>query len=212
MTKRYEYKYAVEGLSLSKILDVVRYHPLGFSEAYEERKVNNFYLDTSILHFFYENIDGIARRRKFRYRWYGDLDSTASAQLEIKNKENELGWKETIKLDPKALLKKASLMAHFQTLELSNAELVPMLYNSYTRYYFESADGIFRITVDYGQEFGRPYHFDDPYRVEATDPHIIVELKFDEQHDYRLDEVTTHLPFLRTKNSKYSNGVTAIYF
>ena len=212
MTRRYEYKYAIEGVSLSKILDIVRYHPLGFSEAYPQRQVNNFYLDTANLDFFYQNIDGIANRRKFRYRWYGLLHETNAAQLEIKNKANELGWKETIKLNPKALQKKAALMGHFQTLGLSNAELVPMLYNAYTRYYFESIDQIFRITIDYGQEFGRPFHFDQPYHVETQDPNIILELKFDESYADRLDEVTTYLPFLRTKNSKYSNGVTAVYF
>ena len=212
MTKRHEYKYAVEGVYLSEILDIIRFHPMGFSEAYDQRKVNNFYLDTIPLDFFYQNIDGIARRRKFRYRWYGDLETTSTAQLEIKNKENELGWKETIMLDPKALTEKATLLAHFQTLKRSNAELVPMLYNSYWRYYYESADGIFRITVDYKQIFGRPFHFDQPYYEEATDPNIIVELKFDEAHIDRLDEVTMYLPFLRTKNSKYSNGVVAVYF
>ena len=212
MTKRHEYKYAVEAVNLSQILDIIRFHPMGFSEAYEQRKVNNFYLDTTLLDFFYQNIDGIARRRKFRYRWYGELESTGAAQLEVKNKQNELGWKETILLDPKALTEKASLVAHFQTLKLSNAELVPMLYNSYWRHYYESADGIFRITIDYNQAFGRPFHFDQPYYEEATDPNIIVELKFDETYDDRLDEVTTYLPFLRTKNSKYSNGVTAVYF
>ncbi len=212
MTKRHEYKYAVEGVNLSQIIDIIRFHPMGFSEAYEQRKVNNFYLDTVPLDFFYQNIDGIARRRKFRYRWYGELENTDTAQLEVKNKENELGWKETIRLDPKTLTEKAALLAHFQTLKLSNAELVPMLYNSYWRHYYESADGVFRITIDYKQVFGRPFHFGQPFYKEATDPNIIVELKFDETYDNRLDEVTTYLPFLRTKNSKYSNGITAIYF
>lgn len=207
MTKRYEYKYAVEGRTLSSIIETIIFHPAGFSEAYPQRKVNNFYLDTTDLEFFYLNIDGIANRRKFRYRWYGDLQNCRSAQLETKNKTNELGWKETLKLDAASIRNKKSLSSHFQSLGLSEAVLSPTLYNSYLRNYYESFDGLFRITIDFDQQFGRPFHMGAPYQVIAQDPNIIVELKFDEQHANRLNDVSQHLPFIRTKNSKYSNGI-----
>lgn len=210
MKKRYEFKYALQGISLAEILEVIRLHPLGFRESYPQRKVNNFYMDTVHLDYFYQNIDGISKRRKFRYRWYGDLSTTSSAQLEIKNKENELGWKETQVLRPSILKTKDNLRSHFAAQNIEDTYLQPMLYNSYQRYYYESADKIFRITVDYDQKFGRPYLFDMPYREEAVSHNVVVELKFDEDEISRLDEVTRYLPYLRTKNSKYSNGITAL--
>ncbi len=212
MSRRYEYKYTIEGLPLEAILHTIRYHSAGFSEAYPQRQVNNFYLDTVNLDFFYQNVDGISRRRKFRYRWYGDFESASKAQLETKHKENELGWKDTLVISKGSIATEEKLTQHFRSLGLSDAELMPRLYNSYKRYYFLSADERYRVTVDYDQKFGLPFHFDQPYQELRSDPNIILEVKFDaEDHDDR-GVVMRELPFLRTKNSKYANGVTALLF
>lgn len=212
MTRRYEYKYTIESLSLEAILNTVRYHSAGFSEAYPQRRVNNFYLDTLNLDFFYQNVDGISRRRKFRYRWYGEFNNPSQAQLETKHKENELGWKDTLVIAKENIATEEKLKEHFRSLGLSDAELGPRLYNSYMRYYFLSADERFRLTVDYDQKFGLPFQFGEPYKEIISDPNIIMELKFDaKDHDDR-GVVMSELPFLRTKNSKYANGVTALLF
>lgn len=212
MDRRYEYKYAIDVLALETVLDTIRYHSAGFSEAYPQRQVNNFYLDTLNLDFFYQNVDGISKRRKFRYRWYGDFATTTQAQLETKHKENELGWKDTLHIPIDQISSEEKLKQHFRSLGLSVAELSPRLYNSYSRYYFLSADGRYRMTVDHNQKFGLPFHFDQPHQALHTDPQIIVELKFDAQDHEDRGVVMSELPWLRTKNSKYANGVTALLF
>lgn len=212
MTRRYEYKYAIDLMSLATVLNTIRYHSAGFSEAFPQRQVNNFYLDTSNLDFFYQNVDGISRRRKFRYRWYGDFENATTAQLETKHKENELGWKETKVIPLDNISSEENLKNHFRSLQLSTAELSPRLYNSYKRYYFLSADERFRITVDYDQQFGLPFHFGQAHQALRRDAQLIVELKFDEKDHLDRGSIMKEIPFLRTKNSKYANGVTAIYF
>jgi len=204
---RYEFKYALNGLALDQILNTVRLHSAGFSEAYPKRQVNNYYLDTINLDYFYQNIDGVARRRKFRYRWYGESSNIAQAQLEVKHRDNELGWKETFKLDKDLIQTKDKMMQHFNALKLTTLFLVPQLYNCYERYYFESQDKKFRITVDFNQAFGLPFQNNTKYLVTHKDPTQVLELKFDETHLDILDSITTELPYLRTKNSKYSNGI-----
>ena len=207
MIKRYEYKYHLENGSLAKILNLVEAHPAGFRTAYPIRLVNNFYLDTLSYHLFYQNIDGIAKRRKFRYRWYGEFDNENTAQLEIKYKENELGWKELISLNLGDISSRQKLIQHFETTKLTNYFFEPKLYNQYSRYYFISSNEKFRLTVDYNQKFGIPFCYKEPYDIKHDDSSIIVELKFDESEFDFLNEITSYLPFLRTKNSKYSNGI-----
>lgn len=211
MTKRYEYKYAIEGLALETILDTVKFHPEGFREAFPMRQVNNYYLDTLDLNLFYQNIDGISQRRKFRYRWYDDYELSKPCILEIKYKENELGWKENFKLKLADIASQSSLCYHFTQLQLTEGELLAQLYNSYKRYYFESFDKKYRITIDFDQNFGQPFHAQKPFVITHKDPTIILELKFDEIHFDDLDTITRSLPFLRTKNSKYSNGITKLH-
>ena len=211
MTRRYEYKYAISDVSLESVLDVVRYHHAGFSEAYPTRQVNNFYLDTVNHDYFYQNMDGISRRRKFRYRWYGTVKDQPAGQLETKNKENELGWKDTIHVPHAVMQSLGNVRDHFRGLGLTIAELSPQLYNAYDRYYFESSDGLFRLTVDHNQRFSLPFDFADPPITYFHDPTIVMEIKFDEQHQRASESITRQLPFLRTKNSKYATGIIRVY-
>lgn len=209
--RRYEYKYAIPNVKLDTVLHNIRYHSAGFYEAYPQRRVNNFYLDTLNLDYFYQNVDGISRRRKFRYRWYGEFEIATRAVLETKHKDNELGWKDIKELRREEISSKESLTHHFRAQGLTLAELSPCLYNSYSRYYFVSSDGRFRITVDYNQHFGLPYYFDRPYKLMYSDPTVILELKFDESDHPDRGIVMRELLYLRTKNSKYANGVTKIH-
>jgi len=211
MTKRYEYKYTIENLSLDSVLNTVRFHPEGFREVYPLRQINNYYLDTADLNLFYQNIDGISKRRKFRYRWYGTYERQKVCTLEIKYKENELGWKDHHRLTLADIETPQKLINHFAGLNLSNGEFFPKLYNCYKRYYFESFDKRFRLTVDFDQKFGTPFHQSQPFIITHEEPAIVMELKFDESHFDALNQITMALPFLRTKNSKYSNGITQLY-
>ena len=62
-----------------------------FKKAYPDREVNSIYVDTINLDDLSDNINGIKRRTKHRFRWYEKkLDHV---QFEQKNKHNFYGWK-----------------------------------------------------------------------------------------------------------------------
>ena len=44
----------------------------GFKKSFKSRIVNSIYYDTLGLNFFYDNIDGISNRVKYRLRWYNE--------------------------------------------------------------------------------------------------------------------------------------------
>lgn len=210
MTKRYELKYNLENSNLSRVLDIIRFHPAAFQVAFPDRVINNYYLDTDDLQFFYQNVNGINKRRKFRIRWYDELSDNSKAILEIKNKENELGWKEHFQIPSSKLNNKTQLMQEIFGLGIAPFNISPSLYNQYKRSYFVSADNRFRITIDREQKFARPYLLDKVHGpiIEYSD--VVLELKFDKEYMSISDEITQYLPFLRTKNSKYSTGIISL--
>ena len=91
-----------------------------------------------------------------------------------------------------------------------SADLVPVLNNAYHRSYYISADGLFRITIDDQQTFAIPFTHQQHIPVHSYP--LIVELKYDQKHADRSKFIMDYLPFRQTKNSKYTNGVTALYF
>lgn len=101
---RYERKYRIENLGLTEVRQALRSHPLSFRKLFPDRQVNNIYLDTSDLHFFQENLEGVAERRKYRIRWYGsDLSLAQAPVMEVKLKHGELGEKLMLDLEDIAL-------------------------------------------------------------------------------------------------------------
>ena len=69
---RYERKYKIESISADVVRQIVTNHPASFRKIYPDRKVNNIYFDNSELSAYFENVNGVSERRKFRVRWYGE--------------------------------------------------------------------------------------------------------------------------------------------
>ena len=91
---RYERKYKVSDLHHHVILQNIRMHPAGLRQIYPDRQINNIYFDSIGLQCYHDNVDGIAERKKFRVRWYGDdVRVIENPNLEIKYRVNEVGSK-----------------------------------------------------------------------------------------------------------------------
>ena len=209
-TLRYEIKYAVDILDEASIAASLLMHPASFKKAYPDRQVNNIYLDSPSFHCFHQNIEGQPRRKKMRLRWYGDHDlPTKKSTLEIKNKDAELGWKDSFPVDGSKVTDRNSLMKAISASGYYQGNLVPTLHNSYYRAYYISQNGLFRITLDTNQTFKVP--FTDMKALPMTRYPIIVELKFDREHSDKVKEITDYLAFRQTKNSKYTVGIQDIY-
>ena len=215
---RYERKFVVKNLSKPGIEQIVKNHPAAFSEIFHERNVNNIYLDTPDLTYFFENVIGKSNRKKVRLRWYGELfGEIKSPVLEFKFKKGMVGNKLLFVLKPFILdlnfnidvLK--SIFARSELPEWVLHDILPLephLLNRYTRKYFRSFDKNFRVTVDNNmiyQDISRRNNSFTKRSVNDTD--IIVELKYNFDKDDLANTITNHFPFRITKSSKYVNGI-----
>jgi hypothetical protein len=215
---RYEWKFVADGLVLAEVLALIRRHPAAFREAYPARFVNNIYLDSHGRSDYYDNIIGVANRSKTRVRWYGPLSGQiAKPVLERKLKRGLISGKLTHALPGFAvnggaihpLLRSAfdaALLPERLRFDVSQRE--PSLFNRYRRYYFLSADGRFRLTVDTDLQFGRA-SASNGLRATLTPfaRTLILELKFGATEAEQADRVTNSLPFRLARCSKYVLGI-----
>ena len=217
-TLRYERKFLVSDLTHHEIMRIVRTHPAMFREIYSPRQVNNLYFDTHDIRHYADNLSGLAERTKVRLRWYGDLFGMVSRPtLEVKGKEGVASWKESYPLtelryppggayDIRSLISErldASDRVRWR-FEVLNATLL----NSYSRQYFLSATGEFRLTIDKSVKYYRVGLSGEPYLEQLCDDEsLIVELKYKADADQLAENVSSHLPFLVTKSSKYAAGM-----
>jgi len=211
---RYERKYKIEQSTMEWVREAIRQHPASFTVLYPERQVNNLYFDTEGFTCYKENVMGIAERKKFRVRWYGvDYWEVQKPILEIKNKDNALGWKESFALDEFEWSNLDKLTQEVNRLTKQFQTLKPTLLNSYTRQYFGNPNGKFRITID-AQLASLPFlHAQSnhlisyaPLQVD-TNYDIIVELKYEAADDDLAQFIMQYLPFRQTKSSKYVDGI-----
>lgn len=208
---RYEIKYLVEPDQWFQIKQMLAMHPASFKTIYPDRIVNNVYYDTPNFATCQDNMSGVAVRRKYRHRWYGNPeDKFTESVFEIKIKNNALGRKESFKisnLDSSGLITAAQLPAPFSSLHL-----IPVLQNQYLRSYYLNAEGNFRLTIDRNIKYQKGLDFalaDRSYGIE--DHRMVIELKFGQDDIKRQKEITQYIPFRTTKHSKYVTGILACY-
>jgi hypothetical protein len=190
----------------------------GFRRSYSSRIVNNIYFDSIDHKAVQSNFSGIGERAKVRLRWYGDTRSPVNSVLEIKVKSRgagtklrhpistqtrlgEMTWDEIRELISSGA--EASIRRYFET---SNH---PMLFNTYSRQYYESYDQAVRATVD--TEI-RSRHQSDLLRPELTHisqpaGNLVVELKADVSNEQQLREAARSLTWRAGKHSKYIRGL-----
>ena len=91
---RYERKFLIEELDAGQVRSLIQRHPAMFYATFPPRVVNNLYLDTEDLDYYYANLAGAAERCKIRIRWYGAIFGPIKAPvLEIKIKNGLVGTK-----------------------------------------------------------------------------------------------------------------------
>lgn len=215
---RYERKFLAESMSLAETLALVLRHPALFREAYPPRSVNNIYLDSPALRDYHDHIQGVACRSKTRIRWYGSCGVIVEHPvLERKIKQGEVGGKISYPLpamaldadDPRRVVDAALRCGDVPPmLRAAAGLLMPTLVNRYQRRYYVSADGSYRLTVDWDLQFAGFARFAAGGSLSAADPSVIIELKYAPCHaDNAADAVSNALPFRLTRCSKYVLGV-----
>ena len=206
---RYERKYKLDRISEREVVDEVLLHPHGFRRQHPDRWINNVYFDSPERMTFRENTAGASERNKYRIRWYGsDIHHISDGRWEIKCKLNTLGRKVVIPFLEECRLESLHDIERLINRKYHRGELLTAaLINRYLRSYFISADGHFRLTVDRSLFYFPVLAARTFTRYTYEDVSIIVELKYDQQHDDAAAELLRFMPFVQTKSSKYVTGM-----
>ena len=61
---RYERKYKMYNFVPDIIQQTVKVHPASFKKIYPDRQINNIYFDTATLSTYWDNVNGVASRKK----------------------------------------------------------------------------------------------------------------------------------------------------
>jgi len=219
---RYERKFIIPNSSLIEAKNFLKLHPAIFSEIYHTRSVNNIYLDTIEFKNYFDNINGISSRKKYRIRWYGDLfNKILKPYLEIKIKHGALGRKKIYPLDSFIFDNKFNINALksvFNNSELPEdllaqlAILKPVLVNRYLRKYYQSKDKKYRITLDSELKYYRFNLHHNNFFIYSKDlEKIVLEMKYSIVDEPYAQDLSSYIPFRVDKNSKYVNGIEKIY-
>ena len=124
---RFEKKFVVSKTRLSSVLFELK--TSGFFKIYPNRIVNSIYFDDKYLSAYYENLEGLSNRTKYRFRFYGDFSQNISGKFERKIKSNDVNYKlsET---------KKITFENLYRTKFPNKLDLSPNIHTKYQRYYF----------------------------------------------------------------------------
>ncbi len=218
---RYERKFLISNVLNEHVKRVVLQHPTIFLEQFYRRNVNNIYFDTFNFKHYFDSVDGSTERIKVRIRWYGKLFGYIEKPvLEFKIKRGLLGKKLSIAIHPFTLDHNCSFQNVFNNLTYSKffnlvdiKSLIPTLINQYSRKYYLSSCGNFRITVDSNMKYFLVNNIVNGSFSKITDNNsIILELKYDPKNDNYSDRISTIFPFRMTKSSKYVTGLSKVYF
>lgn len=214
---RYERKFLVTDMHYPQIEQQVRLLPAAFRTIFYPRYINNIYLDTHELDFFFDNVMGKGSRKKARIRWYGDqFGHIEKPVLEFKVREGMLGDKLSFPLKPFTIdrdFNYSILLGVFKNSGLPLwamevlTHLKPALLNRYKRKYFISFDGKFRLTLDDELGYFPIGTNNNAYNGGFRSSDVIMELKYERIFDDMAPVVTNTIPFRLTKSSKYVNGM-----
>lgn len=218
---RYEIKFAAHDVFGAALRHWFHTHPAGFYSPFSPRWVNSAYFDSYCYTTFHDNLIGVSRRTKVRYRWYGKHDRPQPGVLEIKCKRNHVGWKHRFPVDTpptefgprwsdirKCLRTRAGPSAR----RWIEAHPHPVVIIRYYRRYLLSGDRRVRATIDthravYDQRYKARPNFGLPANIPRT---AVVEFKFD-RNDRRLAEsMIQGFPLRVSRNSKYIIATRAI--
>jgi len=219
---RYESKFVFRLIDENECFKRFTDSGLPLKKHFPDRVVNNLYFDDHMYSFYLDNLSGISKRKKLRFRWYGDKKIDIIGNLELKLKDNNLGSKfvESNISIANIYENKFANLKH-QILQQTNNEylwmllkqyLNPTIYNSYNRSYFLLDKGI-RVTFD---RLISSKYLRGSDRIASSmkivDPKIlIIEIKSDRANENLLREYLGKLAMTRTRYSKYASGLINSY-
>jgi len=216
---RYEIKFVANEINLS-IFNQWLFSETDFFKKFPDRTINSIYFDDNDFSSVRDNLSGIAQRKKYRLRWYGDEHTeTTKPILETKIKNGRLGSKEYFEVLELNRNTEHLNIQQIQDIVLSqnskkdlfiNKKLNASLIVLYKRKYFENNAGL-RITID------SDIFFSDPCNSKSIQNHdkllfnkSIIELKFDLHKKNLASNLIRNLNLVPSRHSKYLSGLAML--
>ncbi len=210
---RYEIKLPADP-EQAEILEIyIKLSGKCFNESYPERRICNIYLDDYQNSSYFENLDGLEKRIKYRIRWYGEKYGMIEPALELKFKTGFAGGKLIYPLkafnfvdtiDENEVI---SCLLKNDLPENVKEEIrirKPVLFNSYLRKYYESFCKKFRITIDKEIEYKKISVLQTLRK--HSDDNVVLELKYKIEDEKEAASILNELPVRINKNSKFVRG------
>ena len=202
---RYERKYLIARTKVPQLLRELFKN--GYHKIFNTRKVNNIYYDDYLLNSYYENIDGLSDRKKYRVRWYGMTYSKSVKKFEIKIKSEFLNRKEALSIGSQTFtspiesnLNKINNNVKGVLEELSlNSNVIPVLLNNYTRNYYKNKIKNVRVTIDKDLSY---YSIISKKKLAIKDK-CIIEFKYSNKDFFAVNNM---FDLNLDKSSKYVDG------
>ena len=211
---RYERKYLIEKYNKKNLETLLKNNKFLFKKKFQERKVRSIYFDDLDFNSYYQNIQGLSNRTKYRLRWYGDtFKESLNAQFELKIKNNKTNSKEIYKVNKihfdindneQIILKKTLNAIDNKELCIMIKNLKPITFVEYERKYYESFCKNIRITFDSNLSFRRA---SNPIIKNSLLNYEVVEIKYSEKNE---EEFFKFIPYFKrrsSRNSKYVNSI-----
>ena len=213
---RREIKYVINLEHYNKLYFWIKKNSNGFVKHFSPRVINNIYFDTKDFSLLSDNLAGVPNRYKVRLRWYNKLDYVETANLEIKIKNNQIGWKKrkefsinkSIKEISKSNIKKLLNESAINFKNFFLGDLSPVLINQYHREYFVSFNKKIRLTIDSKFKIfdQTKYNYLNTAVKNHYNQNLILEIKYGDNTIENLDSFLLDIPFRASRNSKYVSG------
>jgi len=218
---RYEVKFVGSATDLHRVQRWVAASKCGLYPAFPDRIVHSVYFDTADLAAYQDNIAGISRRAKVRFRWYGAHTAPSSGTLEIKCRSDSIGWKWCWPITQPLDLERMSWQGFVDALKRPLPDVFRLtleanscvaLVNRYVRSYFESRDRRLRVTVDRDLAFFPQLGRARPaltYRARHPEA-VVLELKCAVGDRTLAGQALADVPLRASRHSKYAVGVESL--
>ena len=229
---RYEFKYILtENLSKrleNEVKNFMKYDSFIHRELENRYFVRSLYFDNKFFSNFYEKVDGMKIRKKYRLRTYGEtFDSKVPIFLEVKGRYQERSYKNRTIINHKdldlfldhssyfILLKKYpnnKIVRDF-VFDSLKKKLIPSVLVDYKRRPYINKFGLyFRLTFDSNITCGNTKSlFPNPsssYKLKCKPGYTILELKFDRSISAWFHKIIQSYNLRRKSVSKFVLGVT----
>lgn len=217
-TNRHELKFIISP-SMAKLLQIQLSKIMDLDQNSKNKdhtyKIRSLYFDNDSSDAYYEKLNGVLHREKYRIRYYNDDDSFI--RLECKVKHNNMTSKEQITINREICdkivegevfsIKATGLLETFLN-DMRRNHLRPSVIVDYTRLAFTYPISDVRITFDSKIKSGRYqyelFDFELPTYDVLEENEVVLEVKFNEILPEAISLILGTIPMYRQAVSKFA--------